>query len=592
MTVAISAGEFLRTLWGDQEGIAELAPFSNPKTKGSPKGPKPPPVSPFLYPSELDAFLERANSYNGKFNAYMGVCLRREKWPRKSGKLDKDGKEVVEYRGTSENTLSSMVVWTDIDFDGPAHKKKGADPEEVRKALKEFRPAPSIVVRSGNGIHVYWLLKEPATSDGPTLSGELLQVEAVNRKIAKRLGGDSTTDLARILRIPGTLNIKTDPPKICEISRFEPTLRYTLMDFDEIPEVEEKPEPVAPKKPATPEPVNVDTPAETGDVDVDALPVSGAVKQIILEGVPAYVEFRRQTDPPKKFAEREAAGKMSRSESDAFVVTSLLQGEVPEDRIYSIFRRHPAGCGEKYAEKKTHGDSYLDHTIASSRKLIQDQPKWTAARIASAVSTKTDRDHEDEKFKIVMVTKYRQEPPTYTITISLAGKEYATRCTIDQAYYYEAFKKAVFATHDVHLPGQRQTTWAKIYDAAQKETKEVEKEEGTVDGQIEAALDDLVGSAISEQGGISGVNHMAVKTDDGEVILKTPVLLRHLRSQGVEVKRNGVIHYLKEQGWKGKPHRFGQGVTWVWSKVYRNGKAAQPDLFPGTQETVPQEVES
>src|SRR5207245_11482642 len=103
--------------------------------------------------------------------------------------------------------------------------------------------------------------------------------------------------------------------------------------------------------------------------------------------------------------------------------------------------------------------------------------------MGDVVARKTDKEHEDQKLKILLFTKYKQEPPAYKIKISSLGKEYLVTCSRDQAYYYEAFQKQFFSLHDIHLPDQRQSTWKKIYAAALKETKEVEAQEGTVGGQ-------------------------------------------------------------------------------------------------------------
>jgi hypothetical protein len=69
-----------------------------------------------------------------------------------------------------------------------------------------FEPAPSIVVRSGSPgtCHAYWLLTTPLDADA---------VELANRRMAVALGADlCSSDAARILRPPGTLNFKHRPP--------------------------------------------------------------------------------------------------------------------------------------------------------------------------------------------------------------------------------------------------------------------------------------------------------------------------------------------------------------------------------------------
>lgn len=88
----------------------------------------------------------------------------------------------------------SWCVWVDCDDHAAA----------VR--LAAYRPAPSIVVRSGSpdARHAYWLLDSPLAPDA---------LEIANRRLALAVGGDlRSTDPARILRPPETQNFKYRPP--------------------------------------------------------------------------------------------------------------------------------------------------------------------------------------------------------------------------------------------------------------------------------------------------------------------------------------------------------------------------------------------
>ena len=101
--------------------------------------------------------------------------------------------------------------------------------------LKAFPFKPSIIVRSGGGNHIYWLLKEPADKS------DIETIEDINHRIAAQLGGDhNACDSARILRIPGTKNRKYNPPKECEVT-ISDDFYYDLDDFLEIlPESDHK----------------------------------------------------------------------------------------------------------------------------------------------------------------------------------------------------------------------------------------------------------------------------------------------------------------------------------------------------------------
>ncbi len=140
-----------------------------------------------------------------KSNLYFGVATR-------------DGKG-----GCKENIVHIPCVWCDVDY-------KNTPYEVALQNFKEFPFKPSIIVKSGGGIHLYWFLKEPAEK------AEISAIEDVNHRIVDQLGGDhGACDAARVLRVPGTKNRKPEynPAPLCEITQ-QNDFYYTLNDFLEI----------------------------------------------------------------------------------------------------------------------------------------------------------------------------------------------------------------------------------------------------------------------------------------------------------------------------------------------------------------------
>ena len=97
--------------------------------------------------------------------------------------------------------------------------------DEAKLAIKTALhvPEPTMWVWSGNGVHAYWTLREDATPE---------QAKPYAKGLHASLPTDATHDSSRIMRVPGTLNVK-DPehPTPCYIAEYHPERVYGLTDF-------------------------------------------------------------------------------------------------------------------------------------------------------------------------------------------------------------------------------------------------------------------------------------------------------------------------------------------------------------------------
>jgi len=140
-------------------------------------------------------------------NLFFGVASRR-----------------AEGDGTLDGCRQLGALYADIDF-------KTTPEEDARRRLADCPCSPSIMVRSGGGLHCYWLLREPFD-----LPEEAEAVYLLLRRLAHHLGGDMTAaEPARVLRVPGTTNHKPEysPSRRVTVELFEPDRRYNPSDFDE-----------------------------------------------------------------------------------------------------------------------------------------------------------------------------------------------------------------------------------------------------------------------------------------------------------------------------------------------------------------------
>ncbi len=129
-------------------------------------------------------------------------------------------------KGTRDAVAAGWALWADCDGTAAA------------SALASFEPAPAIVVRSGSAEnrHGYWPLTAPLSPN---------ELERANRRLALALGADSASaDAARILRPPGTLSFKHDPPRPVTLERFTGERFDTADLVERLPELPPPPKPV------------------------------------------------------------------------------------------------------------------------------------------------------------------------------------------------------------------------------------------------------------------------------------------------------------------------------------------------------------
>lgn len=124
----------------------------------------------------------------------------------------------------ADNCLGSACLYVDLDVKDGAYPDLRAATGALGAALKALRvPSPTVWVRSGNGLHVYWTL--PAVLE-PSVWTPLA------RRLADGLVGAGlvfdalcTVDICRVLRVPGTRNWKDrDAPKPVRLLRALPRL--------------------------------------------------------------------------------------------------------------------------------------------------------------------------------------------------------------------------------------------------------------------------------------------------------------------------------------------------------------------------------
>lgn len=234
-----------------------------------------PSAQPYLF-DNIDGAISRAEKSSGKFDVWFGVAPRFK----------------------SSNVVKRLgAVWVDIDA-----KDLNANMDVAyATAVNSIALRPSCVVMSGFGYHAYWFLSE---STNPTFGRKLLEA------LQKAHSSDHTIDVTRFLRVPGTLNMKYEPPRPCEIEYLD-EVRYKAED----------------------------------------LLAAATLPQLVTE----------------RIITGDSTGFKSRSERDWNVITALVQSGMTDEGVEQVFdSRH---VGDKYADHPN-SQHYLKTTLANAAESI------------------------------------------------------------------------------------------------------------------------------------------------------------------------------------------------------------------------------
>ena len=116
------------------------------------------------------------------------------------------------------NASGAYALWMDIDCgDAKATAGKGYSTEaDALTATKKFcndagLPMPTHIVSSGNGLHLYWVLDDFV--DRVTWQKYAAKLKALTKALGFLADDSRTSDIASVLRAPGTFNYKYEPPK-------------------------------------------------------------------------------------------------------------------------------------------------------------------------------------------------------------------------------------------------------------------------------------------------------------------------------------------------------------------------------------------
>lgn len=354
------ATEFLAALFGryfqDNDGYVELRFISDHAfSKYLPKGE--------ITEKDWAEIIE----LNKTHHIYFGVNPR----PLDKAKKQDDIEDIV-------------CLWADVDGKDFAGGK-----DEALNRVKGFPIAPTIVVDSGHGYHLYWALDGPIIGITKEQRTEFKQTLA---GLVDRLGADSSKlHLDSCLRLPGTMNIKDpDRPVRCHVVDLKRE-NYSGDQFQGFRNVEYQ-EPIGFGEPLP------DFGTKTVEVrpqcadevkrDIEDLMIPSRIKNLIFTGALAR---GKGTYP-------------SRSERDMAIICSLVYWNYTYATIRSIFYNPLLGCSNRLgnlAERELQWDV---------RKALEFVKKWEieespeAARVSAIKRAKGSSAEEKRKQMLDFIT--------------------------------------------------------------------------------------------------------------------------------------------------------------------------------------------
>lgn len=144
-------------------------------------------------------------------HVFFGCC------PRESMK---PGPQYIKY---------TVAVWAGLDLGPEGHSGKKVyffGQPQAAKAVRSFPLPPSVIVESGWGLHLYWLLREVTTLSN------IGDFDSLLTKLSNYFQCKTGSTADALFRLPDTLNCKIPShPVQCRVKYINPDFRYDIQDF-------------------------------------------------------------------------------------------------------------------------------------------------------------------------------------------------------------------------------------------------------------------------------------------------------------------------------------------------------------------------
>ncbi len=381
-------------------------------------------------------------------------------------------------KGPSKRVESNEVIgipglWIDLDIAHGVHKKGKLPPtlEDALNLVYKMPTWPTMIVHTGHGLQAYWLFNLVAIIE--TGEERLFYSELVERwqRLLKAYAAedgwdiDSTFDLARVFRVPETLNHKekeTVPVQIIKKwykHRYEPQHLLTLLESVEDnlgAEFESGVSKQADRKKAVDNvaPITLNPDADIHKLKFDTL--------CAIE--PLFKQSWERKRSAKSLTDQTGSG------YDLSLATFAAQAGWSDQEIADLL----------LASRKKHNDDlklknlqYYVRTIAAARVTAGKQEKLHTATYKPVSESHNENltDISDMLgIKILDLVKFQSEPPQYIAYVELEDTEHGSMFTKqieipDDAFLNQSVMWKLFFNYAEHsIPKFKAPAWSALID--------------------------------------------------------------------------------------------------------------------------------
>lgn len=506
-------------------------------------------------------------------NVYAGVCAS----PADMGAWNRCDKL---------NVSSLGCLWADIDVGSEGHAKKTYPPtiEDVVSLFASSFPVPSMIVSTGHGIHAYWLLKERFATSKATDNAAAAELserwQGWLSEVMKKKGWalDSTFDLARVLRVPGTMNYKDK----------EHPLPVTLLDNAGTRYEWAKLSKKIPGSIHAESRTTATKPGGIGALRLDENRVLDADMFNVLR-----TRFKAKFTDSFERTKPLPGGDQSASAYDASLAMYGVIAGNDDQQIADLIIVSRRGAGQDLKLRQ----DYYSNTISSARAAVK-KADGIDELINQAQSTSESQDAlgitpEEAKRRVLdslstvlgvrvdRIVKYDVDPdPMFWMEVG--GSRRVRIGTVDVIMEERKFKNKVMGMIGALLPDFKRSEWEKI---AQLIVNSAEVAEGIVDGRFEDSTKSLVSeyllaTKIGEDADDAAALGMPFIKDDKVFISLESLKQWIYYTRHQDLKLQDLAQFLTNAGCRVRKHSFVMRSSG--KQVGRRVWQVPSELIPGT----------